>query len=180
MAFPSRKSFIFVVVSIVCVVLIIQLASQFNNPVPSLKPTMVMSLTSLSTTSIFVNNNATLTVVLENKASQPYSVEFHIVGIFKIDETYIKFYDKTNGGLLLDPVWNGQNYTITYPQTRNMNPGEQWSISIIIQGLYTIGATYHPPYFIEREMVTFVIFLEVWADGALAARDLIQLSVTHE
>lgn len=160
MAFLIKKPFVFIIVGIVCVVLIIHFSGVFSP-----KPTVVITPT-LAVPSISMNKNATLTVIIENQGTRPYSVEYRIVGTFGSDQ--LRFYDKINGTLLPGPVWNGKNYTITYPKTKNMNTGEQWSISVLVKGLDPGG-----------DFAKYTVFLEVWADKALSDRKSIQLTVTR-
>jgi len=159
MAFLIRKPFIFIIIGIVCVVLIIQFSGVFSP-----KPTVAIS-PSLASSSITMNKNTTLTVIIENKGARPYSVEYRIVGTFKSDQ--LLFYDKISGALL-NSSETGKNYTIIYPQTRNMNTGEQWSVSVFVKGLDPKG-----------DFATYTIFLEVWADKAFSERKSVQLKVTR-
>lgn len=162
MAFLIRKPFILIIIGIISLVLIIQFSGVLN-------PKTVVILPSLAPSSISWNmkeNNATLTVVIENKGTRQYSVGYHIVGTFTSNQ--LKFYDKINGTLLPNPVLGGKNYTITYPITMKINTGEQRTISIIVKGLDP-----------KIDSATYTIYVEAWADGALADRKSVQLTVTQ-
>jgi len=160
MAFLLRKPFIFIIISVVLVVLVIQLSGVFAP-----KPTVVIT-PSLASSSISMNKNTTLTVIIENKASRPYSVEYHIVGRFNTSQ--LRFYDKINSAPLPDPVWNGNNYTITYPKVWDMDTGARLNVSVLVKGLDP-----------GINDITYPIFVEVWTDKILVERKSVQLTVKH-
>ncbi|MFH0897763.1 MAG: hypothetical protein V1850_06950 [Candidatus Bathyarchaeota archaeon] len=159
MAFLIRRPFVYIIIGIVALVLVIQFSGILNP-----KPTIAIT-TSLSASSIKMNTNATLTVVIENKGSKQYSVEYHIVGTFASDQ--LQFYDKITS-VVLTPSTTGNNYTINYSSPRKMNTGEQWTISVYVKGLNPKATAY-----------AYTIYLEAWADGALADRKIVQLTVTQ-
>ena len=164
MAFLLRRPFIFFTIGIIAIVVVAILYTGVLTPKPSLPE---FSSTTLERSSITMGLNTTLTITIENKAPNPKSVEFRIV----YGSPQLLFYDKINGTLLsVSPilVYNGMNYTITYPKIRVMNAGEQWSLPIWIKGLDPGGSSY-----------TYTIYLEIYSDNKLSQRTSIQLTVNR-
>lgn len=161
MAFLVRKPFIFIIIGIVSLVLIVQFSGVLRPKPP------VEIAPSLSASTISMNKNVTLTVVIENKGARSYSsVEFRIVGRF--NSSQLRFYDGISGASLPEPVLTGSNYTITYPKTWPLDVGGKLTIPVIINGLDP-----------RISSITYPIYLEVWADKALSDRKSVQLTVTH-
>jgi len=158
MAFLIRRPFIYIIIGIVALVLILQFSGVFSP-----KSTTIVITPSLSPSSIKMNANATLTAVIENKGSRSYSVGYHIVF-----SSNLLVFSNTNGTLLPNPVSNGKNYTVTYPKVWNMGSGESGTVVISVKGLNPGQASF-----------SYVIYLEAWADGALADRKTVQLTVTQ-
>ncbi len=159
MTFLARRPLVFIVAGIICLVLIIGFSGVL---VP--KPPVTISA-SFSSPSIKMGANSTMTATIDNKGSRQYSIEYRIVGTFTGEQ--LKFYEKINGTTPLLAVGNGKNYTITYPKTRTMNVGEEWSISVYVKGMNPGGSSY-----------TYTIFVEAWVDNALSDRESVKLTVT--
>lgn len=160
MAFLLRRPFIYVVIAIIAVMLILAYSGVLT-PAPA-SPSFAS--TTLTSSPIYIGQNTTLTVAIENKAPSSKSVQFRIF----CGSPELKFYDKINGTLLSTP-YNGTYYVMRYPKTRTMLTGEQWSIAITIKGLDHGSSS-----------VTYTIYLEIYSDNQLYQRKSIQLTVNRQ
>ena len=160
MAFLLKRPFIFIIISVVCIVVILQFLS-----LPPVEPAIVLT-PSLTDDDIVMLEDTTLTAVMENTDTQIHTVEYRVVGIFSSEQIEFSF---KNGTLLPKPVWNGHNYTLIYPIKRVMDVGNQWSVSLLLKGLDP-----------EGDFARYTIFLEAWADNVLSERKSIQLTVRHD
>lgn len=160
MALLLRRPYIFITIGIIALVVVIAYTGVLT-PKPSLPE---FSSVTLGQPSMTMGQNTTLTIVIDNKASNPKPVEFRIICTTGSEE--LRFYYKINGTLLPEPVWNGRNYTITYPKTRIMNAGEQWTIPLLVKGVNPGEGDY-----------TYTIYLEVYSENKLSQRKSIQLTV---
>lgn len=159
MAFMLKQPFIYIIVGVIFIVLLIGFSGIFAQ-----KPAIVTISPSLVNNAITMNQNTTLTVVIKNNDQRSYTAKYRIIGTFRNDQ--LQFYYKVNSTLLPNPIYNGQNYTITYPETWLLNIAEERSVSVYIKGLDP-----------KVDSATYTIFVEVFADNVLTERKSIQLTV---
>ncbi|MFH0748669.1 MAG: hypothetical protein V1915_01945 [Candidatus Bathyarchaeota archaeon] len=157
----GRKPFILIITVIACFVLIIQFSGVLMP-----KPLVVIT-PAIATASIYVNENTTLTVTIENKDSKMHLTEYRIVGSFSNNS--LQFYYQ-NGTALPSPLFNSSTrlYTIIYPDRRFMNTGEKADIAVYVKGLDPGTAKY-----------TYTLLVEAWSDNVFSESRSIQLEVKH-
>jgi hypothetical protein len=156
-----RKPYIYILVAIVAAVLIIHFSGILN---PT--PLGLVITASLKNSEIRMGQNTTIVVTIENKAMHLQTFEFHIVYTSK----NLTYYNGITEEPLSEPVYNGGNYTIVYPND-DLGPNEKTELLVIVKGLLPKGAS----------SKRFTVFLEVYSlDGAskvLSDRKSVSLTV---
>lgn len=162
MAFLLRKPFIIIIAVIIASVLIV----FFSGILPTKPAGLTLSPEpTLKKASIKIGENTTLTVVIENKASQSKTFELHIVY-----SGNLTFYDGITNKLLTDISKYDIYYNLTYPTKGTLDVRGSTSIPILVKGLKPIGAS-------QTHTITVEVFSLEGSKNVLADKKEVQLIV---
>jgi hypothetical protein len=163
MAFLLRRPVIIIIVTVIAVLVLVHFSGILS---PEPRGLFIESAEFTGSDSIRIDENTTLTVVLNNWAVQPATFELHIVYTGNLT-----FYDGKTKELLLDISQHDIYYNLTYPTKGTLDMQGSTSIPIVTEGREPIG-----------ESQTFTIFVEVFylegLDRKFADQATVQLTVT--
>lgn len=161
---PLKKMYIVITIIILSAVLII-----LYSGIISVEPLgLTISSATLESHTIKMGKNTTITIVIENTASESKTFELHII----YTNSNLTFYDKITGTLLPLPDKSTQYYNITYPTKGTIDVQGKVEIPILVKGPEPIGNSQ-----------TYTIFLEVFSlndpKKTLSDKKSVQLTVTR-